>query len=149
MFHHFPQELGINDYLVRSTEFTYSPGPIASFITGVTQSGYLSQPTPHQANRYLKKSLPPVVFEYSQVPSPEELAQQPIEEADEDSLENLPVGLDGASYQWMDLDGEGTYGILTEQADCWYYKCNLSANHQLKENGKAHTVAMFGPMEVV
>jgi len=149
MFHHFPQELGINDYLVRSTEFTYSPSPIASFITGVTQSGYLSQPTPNQANRYLKKSLPPVEFEYSQVPLPDEFAVLPIQEVDAESLENLPIGLDGANYQWMDLDGEGTSGILTEQANGWFYKRNLSANHQLKDNGKAPTVAMFGPMEVV
>jgi RHS repeat-associated protein len=149
MFHHFPQELGINDYLVRSTEFTYSPGPIASFITGVTQSGYLSQPTPNQANRYLKKSLLPVEFAYSHVPLPDKFAELPIQEVDAESLENLPIGLDGANYQWMDLDGEGTSGILTEQANGWFYKRNLSANHQRKENGKAHTVAMFGPMEVV
>src|SRR5262249_6598524 len=35
MFHHFPQELGIVDCLVRSTEFSYSESPISSFITGV------------------------------------------------------------------------------------------------------------------
>src|SRR5436190_2963275 len=36
MFHHFPDELGTADYLVRSTEFTYNSSPIASFITQVT-----------------------------------------------------------------------------------------------------------------
>ena len=29
-------------------------------------------------------------------------------------------------YQWVDLDGEGLSGILTEQADGWFYKRNLS-----------------------
>ena len=97
MFHHFPEELSIPDCLVRSTEFSYAEGPIGSFITGVTQSGYVRQPAQNQANRYLKKSFPPLEFEYSQVPSPEQLARQPIRDVDAESLENLPVGLDGAS----------------------------------------------------
>jgi RHS repeat-associated protein len=149
MFHHFPNELETPDYLVRSTEFSYSESPIASFITSVTQSGYVRQPTQDQANRYLKKSLPPLEFEYSQVPNPEQLAQQPIREVDAESLENLPVGLDGANFQWMDLDGEGTSGILTEQADGWYYKRNLSANNQMREDGHERTAVHFGPAEVV
>jgi hypothetical protein len=37
MFHHFADELGAPDYLVRSTEFAYSEGGTASFITAVTQ----------------------------------------------------------------------------------------------------------------
>jgi hypothetical protein len=149
MFHHFPQDLGIHDCLVRSTEFCYYESPIASFISSVTQSGYVRQPALNQPNRYLKKSLPPLEFEYSQVPDANELAQQPIREIDAQSLENLPVGLDGASYQWMDLDGEGTSGILTEEADGWYYKRNLSANNQVREGGHERTVARFGATEVV
>ncbi|HEV8483197.1 MAG TPA: SpvB/TcaC N-terminal domain-containing protein, partial [Blastocatellia bacterium] len=149
MFHHFPQELGINDCLVRSTEFSYAESPIASFITNVSQSGYVRQPTQNQPNRYLKKSLPPLEFEYSQVLTSEQLAQLPIRDVDSESLENLPIGLDGAGYQWMDLDGEGTFGILTEQADGWYYKRNLSANNLVFEYGDQHTVAHLGPTEVV
>ncbi len=41
------------------------------------------------------------------------------------------------SYQWVDLDGEGISGILTEQADAWFYK-----QPSLGE-GK------FGPLELV
>jgi hypothetical protein len=149
MFHHFTQELGTGDCLVRSTEFTYAESPIASFIRSVTQSGYVRQPAQNQSNRYLKKSLPPLEFEYSQVPGPEELVQQPIREVGAESLENLPAGLDGASYQWMDLDGEGASGILTEQADGWYYKRNLSANNQVREDDQERTIARFGPVEVV
>ena len=52
-------------------------------------------------------------------------------------------------YQWIDLNGEGTSGILTEQADGWYYKRNLSANNQVLENGQERTIARFGPDEVV
>lgn len=135
MFHHF-QELGITDCLVRSTEFTYRGSPVASLITGVIQSGYVRQPDQNHPNRYLTKSLPPLEFEYSQAPSPEELAQQPIQQVDADSLENLPYGLDDSNYRWVDLDGEGISGVLTEQAGAWYYKPNLG-------NGR------FGPLETV
>lgn len=149
MFHHFPQELGIIDCLVRSTEFSYAESPIASFITSVTQSGYVRQPTQNQPNRYLKKSLPPLEFGYSQVPTGGQLAQLPIRDVDTESLENLPIGLDGVGYQWMDLDGEGTFGVLTEQADGWYYKRNLSANNVIFEEGSQHSVAHLGATEVV
>ncbi|KAF5437174.1 hypothetical protein C5S35_05330 [Candidatus Methanophagaceae archaeon] len=115
MFHHFPDELGTDDCLVRSTEFTYEQNPIASFITGVTQSGYVRMTD----GTYLKKSLPPLEFEYSQAE-----IQDEIREIDAKSLENLPIGLDGMSYQWVDLDGEGLSGVLTEQADAWFYKPN-------------------------
>jgi RHS repeat-associated protein len=149
VFHHFPQELGIDDCLVRSTEFSYAESPIASYISGTTHSGYVRQPIQNQSGRYLKKSLLPLEFEYSQVPDPEELARQPIREVDAESLENLPVGLDGASYQWMDLDGEGTSGILATQAGDLYYKRNLSANNRVREDGHERTVVRFGPMELV
>jgi RHS repeat-associated protein len=148
MFHHFPGEKDVGqDCLVRSTDFTYSykknsqdaRNPIFSFLLSVTQSGYKRQDA-----RYLKKSLPPLEFQYTQA-----IIQNEVREVDTDSLENLPVGLDGTDYQWVDLDGEGSSGILTEQADGWYYKRNLSANHQVIEDGQERTVAQLGPMEVV
>jgi hypothetical protein len=37
------------------------------------------------------------------------------------NLENLPW-VDGAAYQWVDLDGEGVSGVLTEQAGAWFYR---------------------------
>lgn len=157
MFHHFQNEPGVGlNCLVRSTDFAYrsirnNPDdltkghPVASFIARVTQSGYKHT----AAGGYLKKSFPPVEFEYSQVPSPEQFSQLPVREVDAESLENLPVGLDGSTYQWIDLDGEGTSGILTEQADGWYYKRNISANNQIMEDGHKHTVTRFGAAEVV
>jgi YD repeat-containing protein len=84
-----------------------------------------------QARGYLQKSLPPLAFEYSQA-----VIREDIREIDAESLENLPYGLDGSNYQWADLDGEGVSGILTEQADGWFYKPNLGGGH-------------FGPLETV
>ena len=66
-----------------------------------------------------------------------------------ESLENLPYGLDGARYQWLDLDGEGTSGILTEQAGAWFYKRNLSPVSVEHHNGEETIVARFGPTELV
>ena len=149
MFHHIPDlptgEKGY-DGLVRSTEFDYSdldygqPFTIedelahqgstrfASFIHAVTQSGYVRDDTQAvvvhngvQYATYLKKSLPPLAFEYSKA-----AIQDQVLELDAASLENLPEGLDGSRYQWVDLHGEGIPGILTEQADAWFYKRNLS-----------------------
>lgn len=146
MFHNF-KELGTKPCLVRSTEFDYSdlddsePVDIetelkhkgstrfASFIRKITQSGYVQ--VEQNSNKYITKSLPPLEFEYSQA-----VIQEKITQIDNKSLENLPIGLDGASYQWVDLDGEGVFGILTEQAEAWFYKRNLG-------DGK------FSPLEIV
>jgi hypothetical protein len=125
MFHRFA-ELGSEPCLVRSTEFDYSDLNF-TFLRAVTQLGFVrdkSKPVQEsngvQYATYLKKSMPPLEFEYSKA-----TIQEDIRDLDTDSLENLPAGLDGATYQWVDLDGEGVSGILTEQAGTWFYKPNL------------------------
>jgi RHS repeat-associated protein len=155
MFHHFA-ELGSEPCLVRATAFDYSDLdyalPIttedelthqgstrfASFIRSVTQSGYVRDDDRPAEIRdgvnyvtYLVKSLPPLEFEYSKA-----IIQDTIRELDPASLENLPAGLDGTTYQWVDLYGEGVSGILTEQADAWFYKPNQG-------DGR------FGPLQTV
>src|SRR5262249_32316634 len=62
MFHHFAEELGNAECLVRSTDFTYADSPVASFITEVTRSGYVRRPDEGRPDRYLKKSVPPLAF---------------------------------------------------------------------------------------
>jgi RHS repeat-associated protein len=148
MFHHVPDHETADkgyDGLVRSIEFDYGdldysapPGidaelahqgstRFASFIRTVTRSGYVLDDTqaPFVSNgvhysTYVKKSLPPLEFEYSKATIRDEVL-----ELDATSLENLPVGLDVSTYQWLDLDGEGVSGILTEQGGAWLYKPNL------------------------
>jgi RHS repeat-associated protein len=117
MLHHFPDELaGVADYLVRSTDFEYTEDAIASFITSATQSGYVRKPD----GTYLRKSLPKLTFKYT-----EARVNESVHTIDQDSIQNLPYGLDGSHYQWIDLDSEGLSGVLTEQADTWFYKRNL------------------------
>jgi len=142
MFHHFQEELGVANYLVRSTEFVYNPGLTASFVTSIKRSGYVRQ----SDGSYFKKSLPPIEFGYS-----EATIDEKVKEVDNDSLENIPYGLDGANYQWIDLDGEGLSGILAEQQQngAWYYKRNLSSLPVVGADGSRTVVARFAPMERV
>jgi RHS repeat-associated protein len=117
MFHHFPDELnGTADYLVRSTDFQYKEGSVASFIASITQAGYTQQ----AGGTYFKKTLPKLAFKYTDVQ-----VDETVHEIDPESIKNLPYGVDGTRYQWVDLDSEGLTGVLTEQADTWYYKRNL------------------------
>ncbi len=149
MFHHFPAELGIDDYLVRSTEFTYSENSVLSFVSSIVQSGYVNQPIPGEPNRYLKESLPPLEFTYTSVPTAQELAEAPVKTIDLESLENLPYGLDGRAYQWIDLDGDGIAGILTEQADTWFYKRNISPTNFVETETGPKMAAKFAPAQIV
>ena len=155
MFHVFP-ELGPEPYLVRSTELDYADldysqavtseaerahqgsSRFASFIQSITQSGFVRDGARGAIVRdgatfvtYLKKSLPPVQVEYSRA-----TIDPDVHELDATSLDNLPAGIDGQSYQFVDLDGEGLSGILTEQAAGWFYKPNLGGGR-------------FGPLEPV
>lgn len=52
-------------------------------------------------------------------------------------LQNLPDGLDGVVYQWVDLNGEGLAGMLTQQAGSWFYKPNLG-------NGRLGAMQLVG-----
>jgi RHS repeat-associated protein len=148
MFHHFGSELRdelkqpIQNYLVRSTEFAYSEGPVASYLLSVTQSGYVHS----SGGRYLKKSMPPLDFEYSEVPDAEDLAGRPVEEIDAADLENLPAGISGSGYQFLDLDGTGISDPVTEQGAALWRKPNLSPR-PMKEGGVSVVRARFGALE--
>ena len=148
VFHHFPGEADVGpDCLVRSTDFTYSDevdptdvrNPVHTFLQAVTQTGYR-----RNNGGYDKRSLPPVEFEYT-----EPIVQDAVEEADPESLENLPVGVDGTAYRWTDLHGEGIPGVLTEQAGTWFYKRNVSPIPARLPDGREHVKAQFAPLESV
>jgi YD repeat-containing protein len=124
MFHRFPDLEAGARCLVRSLDLSYRTAPQAatssdpgySFLQSATQWSYQ-----RNAGQWHRRALPPVAFRYS-----EATIHEAIRDVDPDALENLPAGLGGA-YQWVDLDGEGLSGILTEQAGAWYYKPNRSS----------------------
>jgi hypothetical protein len=147
MFHHFKDEAEVgNDCLVRSTDFYYSyeqdgadaRNPIYSRLLSATQTGYK-----RDGGGYLKKSLPPLEFTYS-----EPNIDETVRDVDPESLQNLPQGLDGTRYQWVDLDGEGLSGILTEQGGSWFYKRNLSPTNAVVAEPQ-RVAARFGAVELV
>ncbi|MBC7817374.1 MAG: toxin, partial [Planctomycetaceae bacterium] len=149
MFHHIPDGPGGHasnpgyDGLVRSTDFTYEVNDTTTynFLKQVTQVAYRRH---DHDDGYETKTLPPVDFQYSPISIDSE-----VQAVDAESLENLPYGLDGSRYQWVDLDGEGLSGILTKQAEGWFYKRNISPSTREPRDGKTTTQARFQPLQFV
>jgi RHS repeat-associated protein len=148
-FNNFPAEPTAGpDCLVRSLDFVYSDqqapadphNPIYTFLVSVTQTGYRQD-----GEDLVVASMPPVEFTYSQ---PQ--IQQTVQTLDSASQANLPEGLDATSYRWVDLDGEGLSGILTDANGAWYYKRNTSADNLVAQpDGTVAVQARFGPLETI
>ncbi|MBL9135471.1 MAG: hypothetical protein JNK85_06365 [Verrucomicrobiales bacterium] len=147
MFHHFPDDPAVgNDCLVRSTDFSFSTvlnsvspqTPVYTFLLAATHAGYRRRDT----GGYLRRAMPWIEFTYSQA-----TLDDTIRDFDADSLRHLPHGVDDWHYRWVDLDGEGMPGILTDQAEHWYYRRNESpaAAHA----SGAPPTARFGPLQAL
>jgi len=129
MFHHFPGEPEVGrDCLVRSTDFGYATSAVASFLVSVTQRGYRRDGT-----GYVRGSMPTVEFGYS-----EAVIDDKIRDVDAGTLENLPAGIDSASYRLVDLDSEALEGVLTDAGGAWRYKPNLG-------DGRFGAMRLTGP----
>ncbi|MES2520775.1 MAG: SpvB/TcaC N-terminal domain-containing protein [Bacteroidota bacterium] len=123
MFHDFSEipSFGTKPKLVRSLDLKYrdSNNPIdgtaqnteITYLEEITQNGY------NPAG--LSKSLPKMTFNYQPLKW-----SKKVYSISKENIVHAPVGL-GNNYQWVDFWGEGISGILTEQADAWYYKSNL------------------------
>lgn len=131
MFHHFPDELGVPDYLVRATHFVYDEKSFGSFIRQVKQTGYRRLAD----GRYLERAFPALELSYAPNPlhNPAYDGRQ-LQEMTVESADDLPLGIDELMWHWVDLDGEGIPGALSVQEDVWYYKRNLGQGR-------------FGPLE--
>lgn len=129
MFHRFA-ELGTSQRLVRSLEldyddFSYPPGfdvrtelawqgstRTASLLRRATPFGY--------ADGGLRTSMPPLELTYSRPQIVED-----VRTLADGSYANVPAGVDDRRASWLDLDGEGLSGVISEQDGAWYYKPNL------------------------
>ncbi|KAF9777216.1 hypothetical protein IL306_004502 [Fusarium sp. DS 682] len=152
MFHFF-SELGADPFLVRSTDITYSENATTSYLVSAQGAGYAKEPL---TAGYIKRVLPPLTFEYSKFPSDDEIHRAAAKDFDEESLRNIPFGIDGSKYSLTDLDGEGLPGILAEQGSSWFYKRNSSANNLINAeqvaadiDAMAEVEALFGPLGIV
>jgi RHS repeat-associated protein len=148
-FNNFPNEptAGAN-CLVRSLDLAYSDevtpadprNPIYTFLVSATQTGHRQDPTGPIA-----RSMPPLQFTYS-TPT----INSDILSLDRESLGNLPEGVDGTRFRWVDIDGEGSSGILSDANTGWFYKRNLSANNLVQRaDGSGSARASFAPMESI
>jgi len=102
MFHHFQEEENVGaDCLVRSTDLTHAP-----FIPSVDLSrpfySYLLSVKTGCAEGNVPSSPPPQEFKYN-----EAIVDETVREVDTESLNAL-------DYCWIDLNGEGSSGVLSE-----------------------------------
>ncbi|MDR6306114.1 RHS repeat-associated protein [Nitrobacter vulgaris] len=119
--HRMPERLGTERTLVRDIQFDYDARSLGTRLARVTQSGY----RPLEEGLYRRRSLPPLLLSYNPSPLDEPTPQKwKVEQLPRESLENLPAGVAGHGYQWIDLDGEGIAGVLAEEEGAWYYKPN-------------------------
>jgi RHS repeat-associated protein len=126
IFHHFPDEpeIGAN-CLVRSLDLSYRQDPGHKSKSGSSLGTYLNSVTSKGWRRlrdggYLTRSMPPLELTYSQT-----IIDDDVKVLDPGSSRELTPVVDGTTWQWVDLDGAGIPGALSEQAGCWYYKSNL------------------------
>jgi len=113
VFHRF-SELGPDPLLVRSTDLSYEKSPALSYLRQVTACGYVDGTTA------TRQQLPPVDFDYSRA-----TLHSQVQDLDAASRAGLAHRQDGRHYQWVDLDGEGVVGALTQQSRGMFYKRNL------------------------
>lgn len=124
-FHHFPELEGGAATLVGATELTFDEDPAGTVLDSITYRGHRTEADGTRRHR----AVPSLGFVYTQ-PSTD-TAFTASELAD-----NMPVGLDGASYSWMDVHNEGLPGVLSRHEDSWYFKESLGGGR-------------FGPMSVL
>ena len=122
LFHHFT---GTNEYdgLVKSINFEYHTDPKLdfAFLKAVTAFGYIKKTD----GTYSSKNLPATEFEYQKHDWNNE-----VKTVSSEALIHAPAGHDEQQYQFTDLFNEGLSGILTEQANGWYYKHNLGKDDE-------------------
>lgn len=117
VFHRFA-ELGAEPVLVRSVDLTHRPSPASTWLTGLTVRGFR-----HDGGATTTQTLPTLRFGYSGADGA--VVEDRLRNLDRHSCENLPQGLHGSEYRWVDLRGEGVNGILSISDGAWWYKPNL------------------------
>ncbi|KAI1112286.1 65kDa B protein-domain-containing protein [Nemania sp. NC0429] len=144
LFHHFPNESTSQVSLVSSADLEYREMPSGSELVSVTQNGHRGISGTGEVHT---ESLPPIRLEYSAgqlIPgaSPDDTIL-PVT-VDTSHLAAIPQGHESLT-QWVDLNGEGSPGILTQLVGGeWVYIRNESQ----AGGEESHRVA-FGPSRVL
>ncbi|KAK6523170.1 hypothetical protein TWF694_006065 [Orbilia ellipsospora] len=121
MFHHFPDELEVEDYLVRSLSLNYYENHSGSFLISLTESGHSRKQSWYGTPLVETISTAPHEFEYVETDFSGDI---PIQQLDSRSLVGLLGGTNN-NTQWVDLYGEGSAGLLKEfEGGAWTYQRN-------------------------
>jgi RHS repeat-associated protein len=137
LFHHFPEELGVESCLVKAVEFEYDERPSGTLLIRSSQFGYSRV----AGEEYLERAHPPLDLYYTSSPLEDERNPRfEIQDVPQETLDHLPNGVDGDRYRWIDLDGEGIPGVLGTQGPAWYYSPNRGEGRLAKAvlEGTAH-----------
>ena len=137
MFHHIAS-LSSEPRLVASTDFVYDEDPHLAKLSAAIQRAYAFDDI---TGGYDVEELPALELTYSPVAFSPRLL-----ELDEESLQNVGPGVDGSEFRFVDLDGEGLPGILSQQGDALYYKRPLGEGRfgSLTLVGEQPTTAKLG-----
>jgi len=130
-FHRFaelsPAAGPVEPYLVRSLDLAYAhfrfgAGPYvrheADLLTNVQLVHYA-----RNGALYDRKADPATTFDYNPL-----AWNSTVQEVSPADVVNAPAGVT-EGYQFVDLYAEGVSGIITEQANAWFYKRNLGGGH--------------------
>jgi RHS repeat-associated protein len=125
VFHDFP-ELGDAARHVQSLALEHDLDPAGSVLRRIRLTRFR-----RDGDVASSKSVPQLELTYS-----EARVGREVETVGDEAKRNLPEGLAGMRYRWVDLYGEALPGVLTETDQAWYYKPNLGGGR-------------FGPQELV
>ena len=119
LFHYFPEELENEPELIRSLNLSYETGSSeVSLLASVTLKGFQRDESGQWVDPPL--AYPPMSFTYAG----QQISNE-VQSIDTNQLADVPAGVDGRQYQWLDLYGEGLNGVLIEQSNSLYYKQNM------------------------
>ncbi|EYF04841.1 Hypothetical protein CAP_3867 [Chondromyces apiculatus DSM 436] len=107
--------------LVRSVDLAYDENPSLSRLLSATHKGYLRPAG--STGAYTVKAFPPVEFGYTKAAAPGQMKQ-----LDPDTAEILSSRM-VEGHQWVDLEGEGLPGVLSEQSGALVYQRNEGGGH--------------------
>lgn len=113
-FNLMPGQAKSGRVLNMATELNYDKSPLGSQVKSIRHLRFQ-----WIENKYETQALPAVEFAYTQARPDDQ-----IHILSDIQTHGTPNGLTNG-YRFLDLNGEGLSGILTEQADIWYYRRNL------------------------
>lgn len=109
MYHHFPEQLGEDNVLVKRLWLEYEDNPVLSTLRSVTVTGY---------GEHSSQSLPPIEFSYTPFSPNNNTGWQSFDLPDTD-FEGV---YKGQKFQLVDLYKDGVAGVLYFNAGEWKYR---------------------------